>query len=154
MSQTVINGSLTVELPANFRVMDAEELENLFRNTESNRWCATNEDKTILLTVVWQQMNRVVLMMADMKAMAVRNEMKTREAYRDHGYEREEMLSVASGKGKLEGYRYAFDSKKGRMKVETMLLKQKSFVYSLSIATSKDNTEAGRELFHSILEEL
>lgn len=74
MTEQTIHENLILKIPDGFTVQDEKSMARLFGSAGGDRWCAANEDESILLTVVWQKANPLLAMLSDMNAMARRNE--------------------------------------------------------------------------------
>ena len=103
MTEQTIHENLILKIPDGFTVQDEKSMARLFGSAGGDRWCAANEDESILLTVVWQKANPLLAMLSDMNAMARRNEQLTEKAYQGHGYHFDQFFSLQSKDGPLEG---------------------------------------------------
>ena len=153
MRETV-NQAFSLEVPEGFHCMSQEELKQLYQNENPNRWGIWDEERHVSIVVLWKQFPALVCWLADMKTMAQRNQQLTEKGYAANEYAFQGYLSAKAGGATVEGYRFCFRVGDVAQAAETMLLKHKKTVYSLSCVGRKENYAADQETFHRVLSDL
>ena len=152
MNKNRINGELSVPCPAGFEVMGAEELDRVYTGGSANRWGMWNRERHVMITVLWQRYNPLLARLADMKAMARRNEQLNRKGYQDHGYSLEGFFSRTVCGMAGEGYRFTYRVGDADQRMETLLVKRGSVVYSLNCVGRAGDSAGNRALFEEVLD--
>ena len=154
MSKQVVNGSFSLEIPDAFQPMSREELRMFYREEDMNQWGVWDREHHVLITVLWKQYPLLLSWLADLKAMAKRNQQLVSRGYEGHDYCLSEYLSIQAGKVQTEGYRFTFRQGEISQAAETFLFKTGKLVYSISCIGREENREADQVLFHKVLDSL
>ena len=87
MSKQTINNVISLEIPDSFQLMSSEELRDMSKNGgDPYRWGVRDRENHVLITVMWKQYSAILAWLADLKAIAKKNEQMTRKAYGKHEY--------------------------------------------------------------------
>ena len=149
--QERIHHELILDMPEGFHYLDARPSRALPDEGREGGWGMQSEDLGITITVLWQQRNPLLVWLADMKAMARRNEMDARRSYRDHGYQRKGFFSMRLDGKQAEGYSFTFSLKDVNRYAETVLVKHRENIYNITCFGNEQHREADRALFQNVL---
>lgn len=151
MNRATVHEELSLSWPDGFRVMGEDELDKLYSAHDPNRWGIWDQQRHIIITVLWQQVHPLLAWLSDMKAMARRNEQLAKKGYQGHGYQLEDFFSrQLCGRGG-EGYRFSYRLGDVTQTAETVLFKNGKNVYSLSCIGRQENSAQDRETFEKVL---
>ena len=151
MSKATVNDVFSIEVPEGFHTMSAEELRQAYRDDNPNRWGMWDQERHVMVTVMWKEYSRLLMMLADLKAICRKNEQMAGKGYADHGYECGGFFSVNVDGEKAEGYRFSYRVGDVEQCAETILFKLERTIYSITLGCRRENRETDRELFDSII---
>ena len=152
MNRISINDGLSMSCPEGFSPMSAEELERVYTSRDPNRAGMWDRQRHVMVTALWQRYNPLLAWLADMKALAKRNEQLTRKGYQGHGYRLDGFFSRTVCGMAAEGYRFTCRLQDADQEIETVLVKKGSVVYSLNCIGRTENHDANQALFNAILD--
>ena len=153
MAQTYLYEKISMDLPESFRVMSAEELDALYRDSQKNRCGAWDEEQHIRLTLIWQKAG-LLGKIADLRAMVRRNEMLTEKGLKDHGYQCEDFFELKVDAKTYYGYRYHYQIQGIDQIMETVLLRRNGLLFNLSCACRTGGEAVSRQTLVRSLETL
>ena len=154
MNSEKINGMLTLDIPEGFRRMSGDDLKQLFRSEEADRWGIQNKECHTVLTVMWKQYPALLSWLADLKTMARKNERMAQKGYAGNEYSPGGFISLSAGGKEMEGYRFSYRVQGIAQSAETVLLKHKGYVYNITFIGRKEDQSANQETFRKILNSL
>ncbi len=131
--------------------MSAEELRQAYRDDEPNRWGMWDQERHVMVTVMWKEYPRLLMMMTDLKGICRKNEQMAGRGYAANGYECGGFFSVDVDGEKAEGYRFSYRIGDVEQSAETILFKLEKTVFSITFGGRKENRDADRELFDRII---
>lgn len=151
MSMETVNGTVEFEVPDGFSVMSAEELRQAYRNEDPNRWGIRDEERHIIVTVMWKAYTGLLgLFLSDLKAVCKKNEQLSSKGYAGHGYRCGGFFSLSVDGQPAEGYRFSYRVGDVEQSAETILIRQGRTIYSVTFAGRAENQAADQEVFAGI----
>ena len=70
MNQALIHSQLSLSYPDGFREMDQEEMKRLYQDDNPDRWGIWDQERHIILTVLWHDSNVFLSALASAKDVA------------------------------------------------------------------------------------
>lgn len=89
-----VNGTIAIQVPEGFRVMDKEELNSAYNDVNGNRWGMTDETRHITVSIFWHRSNPLLSVLADSKDICRSTETKLRRAMKDYGYSLDRFYTI------------------------------------------------------------
>lgn len=149
-----INDAFTMAVPEGFQRMSPEELKKLYRGENPDQWGIWDKDRHVMITVLWKHYPALLSALADLKAVARRNQQLTEKGYAGHGYRPEGFFSMKTGDVQLEGYHFSYRVGSISQCAETVLMKHRRTIYSITCAGREENADADSSTFRKALESL
>ena len=155
MSKQTINNTFSLTVPDSFEPVSGKELQELSSHGgDPYRWGVRDREKHVLLIAMWKQYFPLLAWLADLKAMAKKNEQMTRKVYEKHNYKLLGFESMRIGDIKAEGYRFSYSVENIRQTVTNYLVKDGKTVYALMCFGREENLAADQAEFRGIMESL
>lgn len=155
MREQTINDTFSLKVPDSFEPMSSEELQKLSQSGgDPYRWGFRDREKHIMFVIIWKQVPAILGWLADLKAIAKRNEQLTSKAYQGHDYRLLGFESMQAGAAKAEGYRFSYSVEGIRQNVTNALIKKGKIFYSFLWIGREENAAADRDLFREVMESL
>ena len=151
MSKATVNDLMSIEVPEGFHTMSAEELRQAYRDDNPDRWGMWDQERHVMVTVMWKEYSRLMMMLADVKGICRKNEQIAAKGYGNNGYECGGFFSVNVDGEKAEGYRFSYRVGDVEQSAETILFKLGKTIFSITCGGRKENREADREMFDRII---
>ena len=151
MSKATVNDLMSIEVPEGFHTMSAEELRQAYQDDKQNRWGMWDQDRHVMVTVMWKEYPRLLMMLSDVKGISRKNEQMAAKGYAGNGYECGGFFSVNVDGEKAEGYRFSYRIGDVEQSAETILFKLEKTIFSITCGGRRENREADRELFDRII---
>ncbi len=151
MSKATVNDLMSIEVPEGFHTMSAEELRQAYQDDKQNRWGMWDQDRHVMVTVMWKEYPRLLMMLSDVKGISRKNEQMAAKGYAGNGYECGGFFSVNVDGEKAEGYRFSYHIGNVEQSAETILFKLEKTIFSITCGGRRENREADRELFDRII---
>ena len=151
MSKATVNDLFSIEVPEGFHTMSAEELRQAYREDKPNCWGMWDQERHVMVTVMWNEYSRLVMMLADTKAICRKNEQMAAKGYADHGYKCDGFFSVNVDGEKAEGYRFSYCVDGVEQSAETILFKLEKTIFTVTCGGRNENRETDREIFDRII---
>ena len=123
MSKATVNGLMSIEIPEGFHTMSAEELRQAYRDDNPDRWGMWDQERHVMVTVMWKEYSRLLMMLADVKAICRKNEQIAAKGYAGNGYERGGFFSASVDGRPAEGYRFSYRVGDAEQSAETLLFR-------------------------------
>ena len=152
MSKAKVNDLFSIEVPEGFHTMSTEELRKAYRDENPNRWGMWDQERHVMVTVMWQEYSRLVMMLADTKAICRKNEQIASKGYANNGYVSDGFFSVKVDGEKAEGYRFSYSVDGVEQSAETILFKLEKTIFTITCGGRRENRETDRELFDRIID--
>ena len=141
MRSEVVNNEVTVRFPDSYEIMSSEELQKAYGSVTGDLWGIWDKEAHVIVTLLWQKYNGLLLAMADMKAMARKNESMAADLYRNNNYVNKGFFSEDVDGKSGEGYWFEYDVAGIRQQGASVLFKNRNTVYSLSVFARAENQE-------------
>ena len=147
----IINNEISIGIPDGFHVMSEEELTKVYVTKDPKRWGIWDNDRHVIISVLWQDLNAFTAMLADIDAAAVRNEQLTKKGYEGHDYAMEGFHDADISGSHARGYSFTYRIQDISQRVDTLLFKAGRRIYSIYCIGRNENREQDHELFEEIL---
>ena len=147
----IINNEISIGIPDGFHVMSEEELTKVYVTKDPKRWGIWDNDRHVIISVLWQDLNAFTAMLADIDAAAVRNEQLTKKGYEGHDYAMEGFHDADISGSHARGYSFTYRIQDISQRVDTLLFKAGRRIYSINCIGRNENREQDHELFEEIL---
>ena len=154
MSRQDINGVFTLEIPENLQPVSAEELQEFSRGGDPFQWAVRDTERHVMITALWKQYSGLISWLADMKAMAKKNQQMVSKVYEGNDYRLTGYISMEAGDLPAEGYRFTYTAEGIAHSAAVMLIKEGRTVYSITCAGREENAAADCAMFREVLESL
>ena len=151
ISFTINNQAFSIRVPDGFEPMTAEELEKLYRDENPDRWGVWNRERHVMLTVLWKRYPVLVGALADVKAIARRNQQLTEKGYAGHDFRPGGFFSMQADGLPLEGYRFSYRIGDVVQNAETVLMKKQKTIYNITCTGREENADENAETFREII---
>ena len=151
MSKATVNGLMSIEIPEGFHTMSAEKLRQAYRDDNPDRWGMWDQERHVMVTVMWKEYSRLMMMLADVKAICRKNEHMAAKGYAGNGYECGGFFSANVDGEKAEGYRFSYRIDDVELSAETILFKLEKTIFTVTFASRRENRETDRELIDRII---
>lgn len=149
-----INETLTIAVPEGFQSMSREELKKLYQDGNPDRRGIWDKDRHVIITVSWKQYPALLSALADLKAVARRNQQLTEKGYSGHDYKFGGFFTVSTDSAKMEGYRFSYRLGSIRQSGETVLMKHRRTIYSITCVGREENADRDSKAFREILDSI
>ncbi|MBQ6487711.1 MAG: hypothetical protein IJI75_00650 [Solobacterium sp.] len=147
----IINNEISIGIPDGFHVMSEEELTKVYVTKDPKRWGIWDNDRHVIISVLWQDLNAFTAMLADIDAAAVRNEQLTKKGYEGHDYAMKGFHDADISGSHARGYSFTYRIQDISQRVDTLLFKAGRRIYSINCIGRNENREQDHELFKEIL---
>ena len=87
MSKATVNDLFSIEVPEGFHTLSAEELRQAYLDDNPDRWGMWDQERHVMVTVMWKEYSRLMMMLADVKGICRKNEQIAAKGYGNNGYE-------------------------------------------------------------------
>ena len=151
MKEAIINNEIRLYYPENYVILNEEELRELYKNDDPNRWVVRNKDEHIAIAVLWQGYNRALTALADLKATAKRNEQLMKNGLHGYSYKSNGFISQEVCNQTAQGYCYEYEVEGISQHARTLLFKVGRNIYGITCYTCGPMSEYAADLFNQIL---
>ena len=155
MNQNMINDTIRIELPPEFRQMEPGEKKEIYASSAVvPEWSAHDPERHMIFSASWKRMNRILAMTACSADGAKGLEKRMRLALRDRNYRFCEYTRGKLGEKKTFGFTFTCRGKEGELLNRVMMVRDGGCIYYLTsqIRTDlKNETEAVMDkIWHSL----
>ena len=155
MNQNMINDTIRIELPPEFRQMEPGEKKEIYASSAVvPEWSAHDPERHMIFSASWKRMNRILAMTACSADGAKGLEKRMRIALRDRNYRFCEYTRGKLGEKKTFGFTFTCRGKEGELLNRVMMVRDGGCIYYLTsqIRTDRKNeTEAVMDkIWHSL----
>ena len=155
MNQNMINDTIRIELPPEFRQMEPGEKKEIYASSAVvPEWSAHDPERHMIFSASWKRMNRILAMTACSADGAKGLEKRMRIALRDRNYRFCEYTRGKLGEKKTFGFTFTCRGKEGKLLNRVMMVRDGGCIYYLTsqIRTDlKNETEAVMDkIWHSL----
>ena len=151
MSTQTVNGAFTLLVPEYFDAMSPEELRKVSQSGDPFGWGVRDRERHVMILAMWKRYPALLARIADLKAMARKNQRLTAGMYAGHGYRFLEYLSGQAGEEKAEGYRYMYSVGDISQVNTCFLIKAGNMVYSIICAGREENRDKDLAMIREVL---
>lgn len=151
MSTQTVNGAFTLQVPESFEAMSPEELRKVSQSGDPFGWGVRGRERHVMILAMWKRYPALLARIADLKAMARKNQRLTAGMYAGHGYRFLEYLSGQAGEEKAEGYRYMYSVGDISQVNTCFLIKAGNMVYSIICAGREENRDKDLAMIREVL---
>lgn len=151
MKEAIINNEIRLYYPENYVILNEEELRELYKNDDPNRWVVRNKDEHIAIAVLWQGYNRALTALADLKATAKRNEQLMKNGLHSYSYKCNGFISEEVCNQTAQGYCYEYEIDGISQHARTLLFKVGRNIYGITCYTRGPMSEYAADLFNQVL---
>ena len=141
MNSTIVNNEITVSYSDGFEIMSSEELDNAYVGVTDDKWGIWDKDNHVIITLLWQKANPMLVALADVKAIAMKNESMAAKMYKNNHYDGKGFFSETIDGKKAEGYWFEYDVASVRQQAASVLFKNRNNIYSLSVFARADDPD-------------
>ncbi len=155
MNQMIINGTIRMMFPREFRQMDPEEKKTIYAmSAVIPDWSVHDPDRQIIFSASWKRMNGILAMMACSMDGAKGLEKRMRIALRDRDYRFGEYVSMKLGEKKAFGFTFRCRGKDGGLLNRTMMVRDGGCIYYLTSQVRSDRENESKavmdDIWHSL----
>ena len=151
VSTQTVNGTFTLQVPDTFEPVSPEELRQMSGGGDPFGWGMRDRERHVMILALWKQYPALLARLADLKAMAKKNQQLTARMYAGHGYRFLETLSGQAGNEKAEGYRYMYSAGDISQVGTCFLIKAGKTVYSIICAGREENKDRDLAMIRDVL---
>lgn len=152
--QDLINNELSITLPEGFRTMDAEELQRSYGQRVDTMHGYRDEGRHAILTVMWNDSNKLAARIAGAKAIAKRAEKLHARMNKDADYHFEGFFDTQLAGCKARGIRYGYSREGVAYDAQTIIFLHEGCCYSVYYYTHAKLAEQNAGALEAILSSL
>ena len=152
MKSVSVNSEVTISYPDSFGLMDSEEMKKIFLEDAKDRWAVWDREKHAVLCVNWQHYGALKILLADIKAVALRNQMIAAEKYkeRDYNYKFDRYLERKIAGKKSRGYCFEYDQNGEHRYGRIYLFKHGTAIYAVACFSKEPYEKEFEEILDGI----
>ena len=139
MEQILFNERLKVTPSEGFEKMSQEELDASYESEAIEAIGLVDKNRKLLVTILYQQYYRLLVLLASLKSMSIKNEQLIKDMYKDHQYEFVKYIDQKVNDIKMSGYVFTYVRDNVKQAVLTLLFKHKDCIYSLNCYKEADD---------------
>ena len=151
MDDVLLNGCLKIPVPEGFRVLDREELRQMYLDDLPDRWGMRNEEEHIIVCVYWHKFNRLLKSIADPKEVCKADEKRISKVMKNNGYAFESYFDTEVAGIKACGFRYNYEVQGIPQVCEVTVLIRDNVTYTLYFYTRPECAEKARGIYGDIV---
>ena len=150
MQKATVNNELTVSFPEGFTVLTREELQQMYLDSNPDRWGIRSAPAHQTAVIMWKKYARPEFLLPDAERIAHTNEGMMREGLKDYGYVLKGFFDAEVCGMTGCGYDYEYTNQGTATHVRTVLFRHHSIVYSASFYW-RASEEAPQEMIREML---
>lgn len=151
MVDTVVHGGLHLSYPDGFEVLGEDELRQLYRDDNQDRWGVRDRDRHLIFVVFWHDSNALLGKLAGTKSLARRAERLMSKALKAYAYRCGGFFSTRIGETKAEGFAYDYQVQGVDQAARTIVCRKGACCYTLYWYARKDGDPADAQVFEDLL---
>lgn len=151
MATAAINGELSLSYPDSFHVMDADEMTQAFSVASPQMWAIWDTENHMIVSVVWQNSNKLIAGLASTKSLIERVEKSTAKTYRADGYTMDGYFTTSVCGNDAMGFRYSYTRFDVEQAGEVLLFKHGAACYTVYCVERAELAEQTHALFDGIV---
>lgn len=151
MEQMIINDTIRITLPPEFRQTDPEEKKKLYDTSAAGpEWCVHDPERHMIFSASWKQVNGILARMACSMDGAKGLEKRMRMAMRDRRYQFGEYLREELGGKKAFGFTFRCRGKEGALLNRIMMVRDGGCIYYLMSRFRTENEKESKAIMDEI----
>ena len=154
MVKTLINNELYLSYPDGFHEMDASELKATFLDDNPNRWGIKDENRHMLITVLWNKTNMLSAIMVGPQAVAYSAERKLSASLNKSNYKSGAIEQVKLGGRNCYRFAYKYFLENVEQIGEVLVMQNVNHYYTLYTYALKKNEKAARVVIDAVVNSL
>ena len=151
MNQALIHNELSLSYPDGFHVMDREEMRTLYQDENPDRWGIWDQERHIILTVLWHDSNPVLAALAGAKDVARTTEKRLKRGMEAHGYRLGGFFQRPLCGLEAHGFRYSYQVGDVTQAAETLVLKRENTCFTIYYYAREELELASRPVYEEVL---
>ena len=151
MTQNLINDTIRIALPPEFRPMDPEEKKKIYAMSAAvPDWCVHDPERQMVFSASWKRMNGILAMLACSMDGAKGLEKRMRIALRERDYRFGEYINGKIGEKKAFGFTFRCTGKEGELLNRTMMVRDSGYIYYLTSQIRADRENESKAVMDEI----
>lgn len=154
MVKTLINNELYLAYPDGFEVMDRAELKKAFLDDNPNRWGIKDEQRHMMITVLWNRTNMISALMVGPKTIADSAERKMKTSLSNSNYRFNGFTSQKINGRNTTGFSYEYVLEDVDQIGEVLILQNVNRYYMIYTYALKANQQKARVITDAVVASL
>ena len=154
MNQALIHGQLSLSYPDGFREMGREEMKALYQDDNPDRWGLWDQDRHIIVAVLWHDSSPVLAALAGAKDVAKTTEKRLKRGMKAHGYRFGGFFQTELCGLEAHGFRYSYQVGEVTQAAETLVLKRKNTCFTIYYYAREELDLVSRPVYEEMLRSL
>ena len=151
MTNALINQKLSVDVPDGYTVLSADQLQEMYRDTNTDRWGMRNESAHHTAAVFYHKSNPLLAAIADVKGIAESTQKKLAAGLSAYSYQLKGFYPAEVCGRKAYGFSYSYVNQEIPTDGETVIFKDGSTCYTVYSYSRNENSAANHSVFEAIL---
>lgn len=152
--RALLNDELSVAIPGGFHVMDGAEEQRVFMENARDRWAIWNTHRHIIISIMWNESNKLVSKFVNTKDLIKRIENKAHKSYKANDYQCGEIYETQLCGEPAHGLCYEYVIQDVGQVSEVLVFKHETCCYTIYYYARKDDAEESRKVFQELLDSL
>lgn len=154
MVKTLINNELYLSYPDGFHEMSAAELKETFLDENPNRWGIKDENRHMLITVLWNNTNMLSALVVGPQAVAYSAERKLSASLNKSNYKSGAIEAIKINGRNCYKFAYKYVLENVEQIGEVLVMQNVNRYYTMYTYALKDKKQAARVIIDSITNSL
>lgn len=154
MDTTHIDETLVIQLPAGFRVMEKAEVQKVFSLDYQDLWGAWDEERHILLAIVWKDAPKLLGKLVSTKDLVDRAQKSLNKSYGTSGYHLDGRFDTQIAGCEAKGISYGYLVKDISQDGEVIIFRHGRRTYTLYYYARTELAEQSQPIHDALLESL
>ena len=154
MGKALVHDELRVTTPATFVEMTADEMNQMFQDSNPHRWGARDVRHHRMFVIMWQDSNGLLAKLVSTNALIKRVEKLSAKGYAGHDYQRGDFFERTICGLEAEGFSFTYTVQGVAQKAQNIVFKHGKTCYTLYWVERAGGGSAGERAFESILDSL
>ena len=151
MVDTVVQEGLRRSAPDGFEVLGEEELRELYRDDNRDRWGIWDKGRHLIFVIYWHDSNALLGRLAGTRSLAKRAERLMSKAFGANAYRCEGFFSTQVGGVEAEGFSYAYQVQGVDQIAQTIVCRRGACCYTLYWYARKDGDPSDAQVLDDLL---
>ena len=154
MDTAVVNGEISIDIPEGFRILNGEELNALYADSNPNRWGMTDDERHMVVSIFWHKNNPLLTLLAGAKDACKATERKLSKALRGHEYVLEGFFQRSLCGKQAYGFRHRYDLRGETYTSYVILFMKGSVCYTVYCYVRVTDMESSIPVLQDILQSM